>query len=290
MAALPLRPRSTALLALLAALAATVALALGLPRLVLGPGMPLPTVQGSGVIRVDLPLQGGSATIATGRAAAVLLIAGGSGLVLYALWRALRGARWRSTVPALVRGMLMVGALCAVVVGIVSLVPGGRVELAELQVPEPAPAPRAPLGPVPRVITWLVAAGLLVGLGLVTARLVRADQPERDALGVVGLEAERAWNALRSGEETRDAIARCYERMTTALAEEQGIERPGSMTAREFEELLGSLGLPRGPVRELTGLFEAVRYGGRASTADEAARAIACLGSIVASCRVGPGA
>jgi hypothetical protein len=101
----------------------------------------------------------------------------------------------------------------------------------------------------------------------------------------VGLEAERARAALLAGDDARSVILACYARMSEALAEEQGIERPGSMTAREFGDLLGSLGVPRPPVRELTELFEAVRYGRRRPSAAEEARALACLEPIVEHCR-----
>jgi hypothetical protein len=59
------------------------------------------------------------------------------------------------------------------------------------------------------------------------------------------------------------------------------------MTAHEFCERLVETGLPRSPVRELTALFEAVRYGRRAPTPADEAQALACLGPIVEAC-LGP--
>ncbi len=58
------------------------------------------------------------------------------------------------------------------------------------------------------------------------------------------------------------------------------------MTAREFEAELARAGLPGDSVRELTGIFEAVRYGAKDLGPAEERRAVACLDAIAGACRV----
>ena len=57
------------------------------------------------------------------------------------------------------------------------------------------------------------------------------------------------------------------------------------MTTREFEDSLTRAGVPAESVRELTRLFEAVRYGWSSPGPEEGERAIRCLEAIVGSCR-----
>jgi hypothetical protein len=151
-----------------------------------------------------------------------------------------------------------------------------------------APSLRTPLGHPPALVVWLTVAGLTLCLGLAAAWLFRPAPPRRGALDLLGLEAERARRDLLSGLDARGVILACYARMSTVLAEERGVLRPGSMTAREFEALLEELGLPGAPVRELTGLFELARYGGRGAAFDQQERAIECLGPILEACRDAP--
>ena len=77
----------------------------------------------------------------------------------------------------------------------------------------------------------------------------------------MGLEAEKAWQALITGLDLKDVIVKCYRQMSLALEKEQGIERKDFMTTREFENLLEAAGIPHDPIHQLTQLFEAVRYG-----------------------------
>jgi hypothetical protein len=269
----------------LAALAGTALIAVGLPKLRLSPGMPLPAVE-QGTIALDAPgLPPGRGPPL--RRLALTILATGFGLLLvHAVWRALRGMRLRSVLAALLRGLLAVGGLCLAVLAIVTIWPSRPAA------PAPAPAaveapepPRTPLGEPPSPVLWLTAAGLLAGAVSLSAWLLRRRTSQPDALGLVGTEAERARAALLAGDDPRSVILACYARMSAALAEEQGIERPGPMTAREFGQLLASLGVPLAPVQELTSLFEEARYGAWLPGAAEQARALDCLPPIVKYCR-----
>jgi hypothetical protein len=73
--------------------------------------------------------------------------------------------------------------------------------------------------------------------------------------------------------------------MIHALETYRNIHRDRYMTPHEFEAYLEGRGLPREPVRQLTALFEQVRYGGvRPGRADERT-AISSLEAIVAACQ-----
>jgi hypothetical protein len=73
--------------------------------------------------------------------------------------------------------------------------------------------------------------------------------------------------------------------MSMAVKQGRGIEREDFMTTGEFERVLGAAGIPREPLRQLTRLFDAARYGNWQSNAAEEQRAIQCLEAIVQSSR-----
>jgi hypothetical protein len=225
-------------------------------------------------------------SLAVNRTALLVLAAGAALLLLAVLWRALRGVRLRGLGPLLLRGAALLGAVCLAILVLGLFVRPGPVGELDLPPAPPPPVARTPLGQPPSPVLWIAAGTLALASALAVGALLRPRRPERDPLLVrLGLEAERARTALASGEDARGVILACYARMGAALAEGRGVERPASMTAREFGEELGEMGLPRSPVRELTALFEAVRYGRRAPTPAEEARAVACLDPIVEACR-----
>lgn len=119
--------------------------------------------------------------------------------------------------------------------------------------------PVVPLDP-PSFLTVLILIGLaLLAAALITVVLHRAvrDRVENR----LEQEAARAIAALQAGEDLKNVVLRCYQRMSQALQEEQGLGREVFMTVQEFELLLQSRGVPAEPVRQLTHLFEMVRYG-----------------------------
>jgi hypothetical protein len=100
-------------------------------------------------------------------------------------------------------------------------------------------------------------------------------------IDLVGLEAEKARQALKTGVDLKDVIIHCYRQMSLALQQEQGIERKDFMTTGEFENLLETAGIPHEPIHQLTRLFDAVRYGNwEPNTVDEQ-KAVECLESII---------
>ncbi len=277
------RARRSTLLLVLTTLAATALLAAGLPRLRLSPGVPLPSLDQGGIF-LDAPGLASPAYLPPSQVALVVLAIGAAALVLHALWRALRGVRLWSLLGTFLRGLLVFAAVALAVLVLLQLVRPGS---APIEIPPalpPAPAPRTPLGDPPSLVLWLTAGAFALASGLAAAWMLR-PRKALDVREALALEAERARTAILAGADARGVILACYSRMSAALAEDQGIERPGPMTAREFGGLVGSLGVPRSPVMELTRLFESVRYGRQQPTRDEEGRAIACLDPIVEHCR-----
>lgn len=281
-----LHPRRRAHLLVLAALTATVLVALALPELRLAPGMPLPSVLHGAFLIPE-----GDATdtqaLSVSRAALLALAAGCGLVLLVVLWRALRGVRLRTLGGPLLTGLLVVPATAGAIL-LIGLFGSPGATGAMALPPPPPPAARAPLGRPPSLLLWITAAGLVLASAAAASILLR---PRRHGPGLLldalGREAERARAAVAAGADAGEVILVCYARMTAALAEERGIDRPAPMTAREFGERLGAMGLPRAPVGELTALFEGIRYGRRGSSPEEQARALACLAAILECCRAG---
>jgi hypothetical protein len=130
----------------------------------------------------------------------------------------------------------------------------------------PGPAPNLPPIPTP-------SEGLILGLSVAMAVIVtvvvsglvyflwRRIPRSENALDRIALEAQTALDDLRAGGNLKNTIMRCYYEMVKVLNEQRGIQRDRTMTPREFEAYLESNGLPEEPVRQLTHLFEDVRYG-----------------------------
>lgn len=141
---------------------------------------------------------------------------------------------------------------------------------------------------------WL-DVGICLGLAFVLAILITflawgIYKASREATGhtITRLadEAQEAIDALYAGGNIRDTVIRCYIQMTQVLAEERNLRREDAMTPHEFEQiLLTRLKLPETPVRRLTGLFEAVRYGDYQPGKREEMEAIDSLSAIAEACK-----
>jgi hypothetical protein len=130
------------------------------------------------------------------------------------------------------------------------------------------------------LLALLLAAAIV---GLVWALWLRLRPPESPLEQLAG-EAQGALRALQAGADLRDTILRCYAEMSRAVSAERGLRREAAMTPREFERRLAEAGLPGAPVRQLTRLFEAVRYGAWTPGAEEERQAVACLNDILTAC------
>jgi len=258
----------------------TAVVAAALPQLELKPGLPLPGQDEASKNRLEtesLPLPVISISSFWKAVLGILLLAG----LLYNAYQMLRGASWNW--KNVVNSFLALAVIVLVLVGLLLILSKLPVtfEPPALEAPPPDVIEKGPpLGPLPPSLLWLVWLGLaaaLVGLGLWLA----FRQPGRRGPDLLALEAERALEALKAGLDLKNVIVRCYWQMAQVLQQEQGLEKQAAMTVREFERLLEARGVPPSPVRQLTRLFEAVRYGRRPVYAEDERQAVDCLTAIV---------
>lgn len=150
----------------------------------------------------------------------------------------------------------------------------------------PTPArPTLPLGKPPDWVTWAVVISLIL-LTLFLVIWVFSQALQRNlSKDRLGLEAENALKALRSGQEFTNIILRCYLQMQQALKNELGIEREAHFTPQEFQKQLEAKGIPPISLSQLTSLFEKVRYGHKQTSGEDEQTAIDCLTDIARYCR-----
>jgi hypothetical protein len=257
----------------------TVIIASSLSQLELRPGMPLPSVNDSQVVILpdeqELPVVFPVSDVL--KVIFAILLAG---LILYTIYRIIRSIHWvnvRSYVQPILVILLLTGSISFLIL----LLPKTQETLEmELPLPTPVPAVTSPLGTVPVLLYWLVGIALLVGSILLGIWIFTPSKQET-TIDLVGLEAEKAWQALLTGLDLKDVILNCYRQMSLAVEKERGIEREDFMTTREFENILEAAGIPHDPIHQLTQLFEAVRYGNWQPNPMDEQKAIQCLQAIV---------
>lgn len=235
-------------------------IAASLPALELQPGMPLPEVWDGEILAAGLEEQP-TVRISLNQFFFVLMgIFLAIGLI-YMLAAVIRGANWRSILSFL---RLMLGAILviSILLILILLMPHGTTTTEmQMQLPTPAPVVTAPLGPVPPLLLWIVGACLLMIGGGIVFWILRTGRSRPTTMDLLGWEAEKARQDLEIGVGLKDVIIRCYRKMSLILEDDQGIEREAFMTTGEFENILTEAGIPHDPIRQLTRLFEAARYG-----------------------------
>lgn len=162
--------------------------------------------------------------------------------------------------------------------------PAPEGEMAPLEsLPEFAPAPPAWLIWLASLVLAVLVFALVasVGWSLWKNRIER-----RRPIQKLAKDAQAALDALESGADFRNTVIRCYHEMSEAVRVQRGIQRDRTMTPREFEARLMSRGMPETAVRQLTRLFEAVRYGALEPGDSEVDQAVTSLSAIVEACRV----
>lgn len=126
----------------------------------------------------------------------------------------------------------------------------------------------------------LVIVLLFAGLGVWLYRILRP--PER-RLQHLARAARSALDDLAGGRQWEDTVISCYARMSAAVRDERGLSRESAMTPSEFARRLEVAGLPSGPVRRLTRLFEKARYSRSRSNQEDVNEAVTCLSTILAA-------
>jgi len=120
---------------------------------------------------------------------------------------------------------------------------------------------QAPIGVPPGELNTIVTIILGVGVAILLAWLISKSRPKSGPQDRLSLEADAAIQAIESGEDLKNVILRCYGQMMDYVKEARGIDRPESVTPREFELILAGKGIPKESIRRLTRLFERARYG-----------------------------
>jgi hypothetical protein len=215
----------------------------------------------------------------------VLFILALAGSILYLMYRMVRGTRWKD-LASYIQPIIVIGLIACSIIFLILLMPKTQGDLVmEMPLPTETSPVTSPLGSVPVALLWMVGIGLLVSSILLGIWIFAPSSKRETAIDLVGLEAEKAWQALTTGLDLKDVVVRCYRQMSLALAQEQRIERKDFMTTREFEHLLETAGVPYDPIHQLTQLFEAVRYGNWQPNPVDEQKAIQCLQAIMLYCR-----
>ena len=138
-------------------------------------------------------------------------------------------------------------------------------------------------------MTYLVSIGIVMLAAFLTWRAyavwkklhaVPSEQPVRKLARI----ARASLHDLSSGRDSTDVILNCYFRMSDVVAEKKNLSRSISMTPHEFATRLERAGLPGDAVKQLTRLFETVRYGGQRSNSVMVNEAVACLTAVLLYC------
>jgi len=275
-----------ALILLIAALVAAVLLASSLSNLELSSGQPFPGAGSSTstVPELTRPTAAGASDplpIVQGVLATTLLI-----LLIWLLIRLIA----RTSLKDIAGLILALAVLLILLLSLPRVPPGTPVSLAQESAAPGVPStpyPTSPLGKPPQQFVWVVTAAVLAGAGFVVLAALRRAPRDASVSSRLGQEAERAVQALGAGADSTNVIVRCYLQMIALIHQERGLDRERSLTAREFEDVLESRGLPRRPLLRLRSVFEDVRYGNRSVTRAEEQIAVESLSEIAALCRPG---
>lgn len=262
---------------LLLAMIAMVMIAVTMPHLTLEAGVPFPRYKDApkALPVEDMPVASSSNPlyfeVVLGVIVVAVLVWGGYHLLKEATWKKIP---W----PPLVLVIVSLVVLCVLFAQLNITITSSPFE-AEASPPVVKEGP--PLGTIPTSLIWLVWVGLLGVAVLTGVWAIRRSARQTHAADPVKLEAEQAMRALEMGLGLKNVIVRCYQQMSLALQREQGIELEEAMTAREFERLLTTRGIPYAPVHQLTRLFEGARYSLRPVTPTDEQQAFECLSAIV---------
>jgi hypothetical protein len=158
-------------------------------------------------------------------------------------------------------------------------------ETSSVTIPPSFNYPTSPLGKPPQALIWFVIIGFVLGASFLVIKVLQRQMGSAQVQEQLGQEAQNAVNALNAGENLKNVILRCYLQMTRALQDAQGMERNNDMTVREFENWLELKGVPRIPVRQLTQLFEKVRYGKLQLGENDERMGVESLNEIIIYCR-----
>jgi hypothetical protein len=158
----------------------------------------------------------------------------------------------------------------------------------------PSPGGSGDVGPIPRsaafpiaVVVFAVVVIAIYVFALSSRifphllELLTEREPDRTRRRLEAASAvRRTLLDLEAGTDFRTTVMACYQRVCSLLAT-RGVTQQEALTAREIEGLaLAELGLSRGSVDDLTGLFEEARYSTHEIGPSQRDRAVECLSQI----------
>jgi hypothetical protein len=264
---------------------ATAFVAASLSQMQLKPGLPLPSVEGGKLVASSIETVP-TAQITISAFFRIVLVVFVAALALGIAIRLLKDLRrnkirWSQLISAALTAVVILLVITGILALLVSLLPATKDLPSAAQLGAPAPAATAPLGPPPPLLKWLVLIGLAILVATGGMLIFKLSTQARLRRSSLEREAEKARQAILAGASLKDVVLRCYQQMSLALQEEQGIAREGYMTSGEFESLLAGKGFPYEPVHQLTRLFESVRYGRWQPNKNDEQTALDCLAAIL---------
>jgi hypothetical protein len=142
-------------------------------------------------------------------------------------------------------------------------------------VPEPFEA--SPSSLLVFSVSLILSLVMMVG-GLFLWRVLRRKPT---TIEKIAEEAQKTLDDLERGGDIKEGVIKCYHEMNRVLDEQHSLKRFQAMTTREFEIFLGKAGFDNQEIKQLTRLFEKVRYGNKQLDHSEEQEAVECLTSIV---------
>ncbi|HZN21355.1 MAG TPA: DUF4129 domain-containing protein [Gaiellaceae bacterium] len=130
---------------------------------------------------------------------------------------------------------------------------------------------------VPVLLVVVLAAAGIAAYLLASRRRERVGLPERVAAEHVAERLGDDFDDLRTEPDPRRAVIAAYARLEGALASSGLPRRPAETPEEYVVRVLGALAVRRGPVRELTGLYERAKFSQHPIDEPMRERAIAAL-------------
>jgi hypothetical protein len=130
---------------------------------------------------------------------------------------------------------------------------------------------------VPVLLVVVLAAAGIAAYLLASRRRERVGLPERVAAEHVAESLGDDFDDLRTEPDPRRAVIAAYARLEGALASSGLPRRPAETPEEYVVRVLGALAVRRGPVRELTGLYERAKFSQHPIDEPMRERAIAAL-------------
>jgi hypothetical protein len=128
---------------------------------------------------------------------------------------------------------------------------------------------------------WLIVLVSVALIGLLSGAIWFLWRRQQAPANPLVAPARQALASIEAGDDVHETVLRCYLEMSRILGEQRGIVRQQAVTPREFEQQLLAAGMRDGHIRQLTRLFEGVRYGARRATQRDERAAVDCLTAIV---------